>query len=95
LLPFTRLPGLETDMRSVPAKCRTLNSPTILEWPLNAPFNTHTCFMCGADAAFGFNTRTGDVWTWMSHRSNGDKRVVAPGASGSKAATGRASAEGR
>jgi hypothetical protein len=51
--------------------------------------------MCGADAAFVFNTRTGDVWTCMSHRSEGGKRVVAPGASGSKAAIGRASAEGR
>jgi hypothetical protein len=55
----------------------------------------HTCFICGADAAFGFNIRTGDVWTCMSHRSEGDKRVVTPGASGSKAPIGRAPAEGR
>jgi hypothetical protein len=66
---------------------------------MNAPTNpvapSHTCFVCGVDAAFGFNTRTGDVWTCMTHRSEGDKRLVAPGASGSKASLGRASSEGR
>jgi hypothetical protein len=66
---------------------------------MNAPTNpmapSHTCFVCGDNAAFGFNTRTGDVWACMSHRSEGDKRLVAPGAPGSKAALGRASGEGR
>jgi len=54
-----------------------------------------TCFMCGALASFGFNTRAGVVWTCMSHRSEGDKLLVAPASSGNKTAPGRAAGGGR
>jgi len=42
----------------------------------------YTCFVCGTHAAFGFTTRTGDIWTCLDHRSEGDKRLVAPNMAG-------------
>jgi hypothetical protein len=51
---------------------------------------TRTRFVCGALASFAFNTRSGEVWTCMSHRSEGDKLLVTPASSGNKTAPGRA-----
>jgi hypothetical protein len=39
----------------------------------------HTCMVCGGGAAFGFTTRKGvSVWTCMTHRSEGERVLVAP-----------------
>jgi hypothetical protein len=46
--------------------------------PDSQPNHTHTCFVCGKNAGFGFTTRTEDVWTCLAHRIEGDKRLVAP-----------------
>ena len=39
----------------------------------------YPCFVCGANAAFGFTMRTGDIWTCLDHRSDSNKRLVASG----------------
>lgn len=47
--------------------------------PINRPPPpTRTCFVCGQAASFGFTSRPSDVWTCMAHRTEGDKRLVAP-----------------
>jgi hypothetical protein len=43
-----------------------------------APPPNRACFVCGKYACFGFNTRSGDVWTCLDHRPEGQKRPVAP-----------------
>jgi hypothetical protein len=76
-----------------------MNSPAITELAMDDSGCTfvpaRTCFMCGALASFGFNTRAGVVWTCMSHRSEGDKLLVAPASSGNKTPPGRAAGGGR
>ncbi len=59
------------------------------------PLAPHTCCVCGIRAAFGFNTRHGDIWTCVSHRSEGDRRLVAPVSAASKTSPGRAAGGGR
>lgn len=41
--------------------------------------DSHTCLVCGGGAVFGFATRQGaSVWTCMTHRSEGERVLVAP-----------------
>ena len=37
----------------------------------------HHCPVCGEYASFGFDTRTGTVWTCISHRADGERHLVA------------------
>ena len=81
------------------ATCGTLPSPVIAEtcngYTKSRATVGHSCFVCGVFAAFGFNTRTGDVWTCSDHRAEGDQLLVAPAASTRRASLGRAVGVGR
>jgi len=43
-----------------------------------AGIRQNTCMTCGAVAVFGFNTRSGMVWTCREHRADGDAVVEPP-----------------